>query len=449
VISFRREILTEITKNQALYEAFEQTYKDIYRLRERLEFEVKAYDPDDIQRRLETLETIRDTFERLKSGFCSCTSGLRRIGRFAVYAMNTEGYKSLVELLDFDNHMASVDLKLRIGADGRIRRFEIARLTENRKNQFYKNPWGRLSTRVGLVFRGYNFSERELVNRWVDLVFDRVVKLLPPLIQTLGEMEFFLSTLAFKKLAESNNLAVCFPTMHDVDHASDSTSSGHEIHGLFNPLLFGQERVPVPCDLKTEKWETISVVTGPNSGGKTRLLQAVAIAQMLAQNGMYTPGSKASLCRSTGLFVSLIQEIRADQREGRLGTELIRIRNLFEKSSPGSLVVLDELCSGTNPSEGEEIFRLVLSLLKELGPCVFITTHFLKFAAELQKETGNDTDTRFLQVELDGADCPTFHFIPGVATTSLASQTAARLGVTREELFALVRQNRKQYDVPL
>ncbi len=143
----------------------------------------------------------------------------------------------------------------------------------------------------------------------------------------------------------------------------------------------------------------------------------------------------------TGLFVSLIAEARADQREGRLGTELIRIRDLFERSRPGSLIVLDELCSGTNPSEGEEIFRLVISLLRELRPRVWITTHFLQFAARLEEEESASAGLRFLQVELDDHEQPTFHFIPGVAKTSLAHQTAARLGVTREELLALVRRN--------
>jgi DNA mismatch repair protein MutS2 len=197
----------------------------------------------------------------------------------------------------------------------------------------------------------------------------------------------------------------------------------------------------VPCDLKADKWGMIHVVTGPNSGGKTRLLQGIAITQMLAQCGMYAAAAEATLSRATGLFVSLVEEARADQKEGRLGTELIRIRNLFERSRPGSLVILDELCSGTNPSEGEEIFRLVISLLHQLEPCVFITTHFLQFAARLEAESEESADLSFLQVALDEDECPTFRFMPGVARTSLAHQTAARLGVTREELLSLVRRN--------
>jgi DNA mismatch repair protein MutS2 len=379
----------------------------------------------------------------MSSGFSSCDSGLARLHRFAEYAKGTDGYGRLIALLDYDNHLAAVTLNLRIGADGHIRRFEVSKMSENRDNRFHQSPFRRFLTRFRMLLRGYIFSEGELVNRWVDSVYDGISGLLSPLIQLIGEMEFYLSALGFKELAESKGLKVCFSEMIDLGRGRSSGEVGYEIFGLFNPLLFGQGIVPVPCDLEADKWETISVVTGPNSGGKTRLLQGIAIAQMLAQSGMYAPAAKATLSRAAGLFVSLVEEARADQKEGRLGTELIRIRHLFERSRPGSLVVLDELCSGTNPSEGEEIFRLVISLLHQLDPSVFITTHFLQFAARLAAESEGNGHLRFLQVELDEDECPTFRFKPGVARTSLAHQTAARLGVTKEELLALVRRNRK------
>ena len=118
--------------------------------------------------------------------------------------------------------------------------------------------------------------------------------------------------------------------------------------------------------------------------------------------------------------------------------ELVRVRKLFEQAHAGSLVVLDELCSGTNPSEGEEIFRMLLELLHELEHEVHITTHFLSFAQTLQLEA-EALGLSFLQVELDDTQHPTYRFVPGVATTSLAHQTAERLGVTRDQLRALIR----------
>jgi DNA mismatch repair protein MutS2 len=171
-------------------------------------------------------------------------------------------------------------------------------------------------------------------------------------------------------------------------------------------------------------------------------LQSLGLAQLLGQGGFYAPMAAGTLPVASGMFVSVIAEHTAVDREGRLGTELLRIRRLFENAKGDAIVILDELCSGTNPSEGEEIFHLVLRLLAELGPEAFITTHFLTFARQLHGDNGEALPLAFLQVALDAHQRPTYQFEPGVASTSLAAQTAARLGVTREELMALVQRNR-------
>jgi DNA mismatch repair protein MutS2 len=118
----------------------------------------------------------------------------------------------------------------------------------------------------------------------------------------------------------------------------------------------------------------------------------------------------------------------------------MRIRELFEHLPPGAMVLLDELCSGTNPSEGEEIFELVLRMLARLQPQAFITTHFLAFAARLDRDR-TIPDLNFLQVELGAERQPTYQFTPGVARSSLAGHTAERLGVTGEQLLLLVERN--------
>jgi len=120
--------------------------------------------------------------------------------------------------------------------------------------------------------------------------------------------------------------------------------------------------------------------------------------------------------------------------------ELIRIRALFERLPPGAMVILDELCSGTNPSEGEQIFELVLGVLTRLRPQAFITTHFLTFAARLERER-RIADLRFFQVDLDQHQQPTYQFLEGVANTSLAQRAAERLGVTGDQLLSLVERN--------
>src|SRR5690606_33698547 len=180
------------------------------------------------------------------------------------------------------------------------------------------------------------------------------------------------------------------------------------LEGLYNPFLLAQGVSVHPCDVEAPA-QAMVILTGPNSGGKTRLLQSVALTQLLGQSGLMVPARRAKLAWTNGLFVSLLDDVRADQEEGRLGMELLRIRRLFERINVGDMVVIDELCSGTNPSEGEEIFRLVIELLGQLQPRLWLTTHFLKFAQRLH-DSAAVPNLSFLKVRLDANETPTFEF---------------------------------------
>jgi DNA mismatch repair protein MutS2 len=249
-------------------------------------------------------------------------------------------------------------------------------------------------------------------------------------VQLVCHLEIHLAARTFAADARARGLQVCLPELE--------RDACLELEDLFNPLLLALTR-PIPSDLRMTSPSIVALVTGPNSGGKTRLLQAVGIAQVLGQSGLYVPCSQACIPFVDGLFASIIELDRADQSEGRLGTELVRLRALFEQVPPGSLVLLDELCAGTNPSEAIEIVEMVLRLLRQLRPVAFVTTHFLDFAQQLYSGPARDGSV-FLQAEVDDELGATFRFLPGVASTSLVVGTAQRLGVTFSELEQKLQQ---------
>jgi DNA mismatch repair protein MutS2 len=256
-------------------------------------------------------------------------------------------------------------------------------------------------------------------------VFQDVAPAMARTVQLVCHLELYAATRTFAEDAADRGLQVCLP-----DIAPENLFHAEQ---LFNPLLISLTDRPVPADITMSCRSPINLLTGPNSGGKTRLLQAIGIAQVLAQSGLYTPCSRATLPLAKGLFASIIELDRADQAEGRLGTEMMRLRTLFESVPQGSVVLLDELCSGTNPSEAIEIVDMVLRLLRQIDPVAFVTTHFLGYADELQRAP-TIPDLGFLQAEVDAEHGATFRFIEGVASTSLAVGTARRLGVTFDEL---------------
>jgi DNA mismatch repair protein MutS2 len=399
---------------------------------------------DASRRRLDILGAAKTAIDAMGDAFSTSETGLSRLREFGQETRESDAYRRLGDLLDYEENLSTLDVRVRLGIDGRVRGLEMLAVKENESNWFYASPLGRFVDKVSSLFRGYRFSEQELLARLIDGVFEGLENELVQLFQLIGDIEFYLAGLAFRDRAAEKGLPVCLPELVESSRVRAADAPGRAIRALFNPLLLVQGVDVVPCDLVTARHDMTVIVTGPNSGGKTRLLQAVAIAQLLGQCGFFVPAREAVLGVAPGLFVSLIEEATADQSEGRLGMELIRIRSLFERLRVGSMVVLDELCSGTNPSEGEEIFELVISLLGELGPQAFITTHFLQLAARIAAHPPVPK-LAFFQVELDQHQFSTYRFVPGVAQTSLAHRTAARLGVTREELLALIEASKRAH----
>ena len=430
VTGFRHAILAELVAHPERAQALGQLAAKIRQTVLKLEAPDRGKRYDAIGRRIDILRGVRELIDELAGSFSDSSSGLARIAAFARAQQKLPAYDTLVSLLEHENNRATIELRVKVGYDGDLRSFEIVRTSENPENPFYRTRFGRFLTKLTLWLRGYGFREGELLGRLTNAAFDGIQECVVQLFQLLVDIEFYLASVSLKHLAESKGLRMCVPELHDDPEARTT------LEALFNPFLLLEERPPKTARIDAGA-RALAIITGPNSGGKTRLLQALGLSQLLAQCGSFVPAERASIPIRHGLFVSLSHEASSDQREGRLGTELLRIRRMFEQLSFGSLVILDELCSGTNPSEGEEIFELVVTLLAELEPQAFITTHFLQFASRLEQERPV-ARLEFLQVELDAQQNPTYGFVSGVATTSLAERTAERLGVTREALKELI-----------
>lgn len=433
IVQFRRNILTELVGSPGLRGALEELYVDLCKLRGLLENPsgVRVWDAN--RRRLDILQVFKALLDRMASSFVHASSGLRRLSEFGAEVCASEPYQALTDLLKCDARLASIDVRVAVGADGSVNGFEVLAVKESLDNPFVNPVWRRWLAKLELFVRGYRFSDGEILARLVDAVVSGLEDELVSMVQLLGDLEFYLGALGFRDSAIAAGLSVCMPEFLPA-------SEPRELRGLYNPLLLMSGVVPVPSDILSEHLASTSLITGPNSGGKTRLLQSIGLTQLMAQSGMFAPARTARIAWSSGLVASLIEEAKADQAEGRLGMELVRIRGLFERLPPGALVLLDELCSGTNPSEGEQIFELVVTMLGQLEPQAFITTHFLEFAKRLQRER-KIPSLDFIRVELDPQRRPTYQFLPGVADSSLAAHTAERLGVTGEQLSALIQQN--------
>ncbi len=437
-LELRQRVFLELQEQPERLALLQTAYASIGSFRDALcassQFETRSLG---VRRRLDILLALTRAFEDLLVATNSSSSALSRAMDWVTDLFQSEAYLRLKELLSFEDGRSVLLTRLQVGMDGRLRRFDIVRTEQAEHKSFPRSPLVRFFRRILSLLRGYRFSEEDVLSQLLDQVFTSLEVSVAGLLEVSHALSFYLRGMYFLERCEKSGLKASLPEVTPLG----SSSRERRLLGLFNPWLVINGVKAIPCDLEHEDAACSTIFTGPNSGGKTRLLQSLAITQLLAQAGLFVPARSARIPMVKQMYLSLIERALPDQSEGRLGLELSRIREVFATCGKESLVIMDELCSGTNPSEGERIFGLVLELFEELRPQVLITTHFLDFAARLREQKSPRLD--FRQVELNEANAPTYQFIFGVAQTSLAQTTAARLGVTREELLALISAHKR------
>lgn len=192
-----------------------------------------------------------------------------------------------------------------------------------------------------------------------------------------------------------------------------------------HPLLKGKV---VPVDIEIGKDFDLLVITGPNTGGKTVTLKTVGLLQLMMQSGLHIP---AELDSEMGIFKKIFADVGDEQSmEQNLSTfsahmkQIISILNLADEDT---LVLLDELGAGTDPSEGSALSMAILESLKQKRAKVISTTHHdsIKAYAYLNERVMN------ARVEFDEATLqPTYHISIGLPGKSCAFAVAQRLGLS-------------------
>jgi DNA mismatch repair protein MutS2 len=220
---------------------------------------------------------------------------------------------------------------------------------------------------------------------------------------------------------------------------------GFELRGLRHPLIDARESVP--NDIRLGGDFQVLVLSGPNAGGKTVTLKALALAALFVRAGLHVP------CEPGGR-AELVEEVIAEIGDGQdigeslstFSAHMAGLARIVARAGPRSLVVLDEVGTGTDPGEGAALAQAILERLADDGARVITTTHF-----GLLKEMA-DVDPRFenASVEFDPETlAPTYRLHLGVPGASSAAAVASRMGMPSDVLAradALMRREDRQLD---
>ncbi|MBO5125162.1 MAG: Smr/MutS family protein [Spirochaetaceae bacterium] len=191
-----------------------------------------------------------------------------------------------------------------------------------------------------------------------------------------------------------------------------------------HPLL-GEQAVPIDLVFPTDC--RVLIITGPNTGGKTVTLKTLALFTLLNQSGFPLPaaeGTALPLC--SGVFADIGDEQSLDQSLSTFSGHMRNIGQMLEHSDGKSLVLLDELGSGTDPQEGGAIAMAVLDRLIQQGDLVVVTTHHgvLKNYGYSQPSCTN-ASAEFNETTL----APTYRIRTGIPGESRALDIARRNGL--------------------
>lgn len=194
-----------------------------------------------------------------------------------------------------------------------------------------------------------------------------------------------------------------------------------------HPLL-GNSAVPLDFEIG-EKYKAV-IITGPNTGGKTVVMKTVALLTMMIQSGLHVPVGEHS---EFGIFVDILADIGDGQSiEQNLSTFSAHVKNIVDilNAADGyTLVILDEIGSGTDPGEGMGLAISVLENLKEKNATIIATTHYSEIKDFAEETEGFINGSMEFNIETLK---PVYKLNLGISGESNAFLIALRLGMNNK-----------------